>query len=113
MAWKKVLVDKMEMMSLLGLVYAHTAVGFGKVGLRQLIEKHGKSTVVPKRNFIIKAFVTTSLLLYEGKQGKARAYKWNLKDYEPPSILIAEMMITEAERLAKEKRKDYYRRKGI
>lgn len=113
MAWEKIPVDRMEMMSLLGLVYAHTAVGFGKVGLRQLIETYGKPTVVPKRNFIIKAFIATELLLYEGKQGRARTYKWNLKDYGPPSIALAEMLISESERLAREKRNNYYSRKGI
>ena len=110
MAWEKKPIDRMEMLSLLGLLYAHTAAGYGRVGLRQLIETYGKPTVKPKRNFIIKALLSTQVLLYEGKQGKARTYKWNLKDYGAPSMLIAEMLISESERHVRTKRKDYYMR---
>lgn len=110
MAWEKKPIDRMEMLSLLGLLYAHTAMGYGKVGLRSLMEAYGKPSVRPKRNFIIKALVQTKVLLYEGKQGKARVYKWNLKDYGAPSITIAEMLISESVRLAREKRNDYYKR---
>lgn len=113
MAWEKKPIDRMEMLSLLGLLYAHTAMGYGKVGLRSLMETYGKPTVRPKRNFIIKALMRTKVLLYEGKQGKARVYKWNLKDYGAPSMLIAEMLISESERLVREKRNNYYNRKRI
>ena len=113
MTWEKKPIDKMEMLSLLGLLYAHTAMGYGKVGLRSLIETYGKPTVRPKRNFIIKALVRTKVLLYEGKQGRARVYKWNLKDYGAPSITIAEMLISESERLVREKRNNYYNRMRI
>ena len=113
MGWEKKPIDRMEMLSLLGLLYAYTAAGYGRVGLRQLIETYGKPTVKPKRNFVIKALLSTQVLLYEGKQGKARTYKWNLKDYGAPSITIAEMLISESERLAREKRNDYYKRVRI
>lgn len=113
MAWEKKPINKMEMLNLLGEIYARTAVGFGKVGLRKLIEDNGKPSVRPKRNFIIKAIVNTGVLMYEGKQGKARAYRWNLKDYGAPSLTIAQMLIYEAERLAREKRNNYYQRMKV
>ena len=103
MAWDKKPIDKMEMLSLLGLLYAHTAMGYGKVGLRSLIETYGKPTVRPKRNFISKALVRTKVLLYEGKQGRARVYKWNLKEWGPPSLLVADAMIVQTDVEAKRK----------
>lgn len=113
MAWEKKPIDKMEMLSLLGLLYAHTAMGYGKVGLRSLMETYGKPTVRPKRNFIIKALMRTKVLLYEGKQGRARAYKWNMKQFGAPSFVIAEMLIDKVENLVREKRNDYYKRNKI
>lgn len=113
MPWEKKPINKMEMLTFLGEIYARTAVGFEKVGLRKFIETCGKPTVKAKRNFIIKAIVNTGVLMYEGKQGKARAYRWNLKDYGAPSLTIAQMLIYEAERLAREKRNNYYQRTKV
>lgn len=107
MAWEKIPMDKMEMMHLLGLVYARTAVGFGKVGLRALIENEGKPTIRPKRNFVIKAFIRTGLLVPAGL-GKAQGYKWNLKEFGPPSLLLADMMIYATEEEARRRRREYY-----
>ena len=107
MVWEKLPMDKMEMMHLLGLVYARTAVGFGKVGLVELIRKEAKKTIRPKRNFIVKAFVRSGLLEPAGL-GKAQGYKWNLKEFGPPSLLLAEMMICAAEDEVRKKRREYY-----
>ena len=107
MAWEKIPMDKMEMMHLLGLVYAKTAVGFGKVGLVELIRKEAKKTIRPKRNFIVKAFVRSGLLEPAGL-GKAQGYKWNLKEFGPPSLLVAEMMICATEDEVRKKRREYY-----
>jgi hypothetical protein len=113
MAWEKKPIDRMEMLSLLGIIYAKTALGFEKVGLRKLIEDYGKPTIRPKRNFIIKALTKTNILLQEGKQGRARAYKWNIKQFGAPSFVIAEMLIDKVENLVREKRNDYYKRNKI
>lgn len=102
MPWEKKPINKMEMLTFLGEIYARTAVGFEKVGLRKFIETCGKPTVKAKRNTIIKALTETRVLLSEGKQGRRRAYKWNLKDYGAPSLTIAQMLIAESERLTRE-----------
>lgn len=96
MAWEKRTIDKMEMMHLLGLIYARTAAGFGKVGLLKLIKEEGKPTLRGKCDIIVKALVRSGLLLYEGN-AKYRRYKWNMKEYGPVSIPIAEMMVLETE----------------
>ena len=113
MTWEKKPIDRMEMLSLLGIIYAKTALGFEKVGLRKLIEDYGKPTIRPKRNFIIKALTKTNILLQEGKQGRARAYKWNMKQFGAPSFVIAEILIDKVENLVREKRNDYYKRNKI
>lgn len=99
MAWAKKPIDKMEMLRLLGVIYAKTAVGFGRVGLRVLI-RETSPTIGGKYNAVIMALTGSGLLLYQGKC-RYRRYKWNLKDFGPPSILIAEMMVTETERQAR------------
>ena len=96
MAWEKKPIDKMEMMHLLGIIYARTSAGFGKVGLLTLIKEEGKPTVRGKCDIIVKALVRSKLLLYEGN-AKYRRYRWNMKEYGPVSIPIAEMMILETE----------------
>ena len=48
MAWEKKPIDRMEMLHILGLIYARTAAGFGKVALQQLMLDEAKPTVRAK-----------------------------------------------------------------
>lgn len=87
----------MEMLHILGLIYARTAVGFGKGGLARMIQTESKPTVKAKYTFVLKALVRQNILFKEGKVGRGRSYRWNLKEYGPPSIQIAQMVIAETE----------------
>lgn len=95
--WKKKPIDRMEMMQILGLIYGQTAAGFGKMGLAMFIRKNGGETVVHKYTFISRALVRSGLLTKKGNQGRGIAYRWNLKEFGPVSIPIANMMIAETE----------------
>jgi hypothetical protein len=110
MAWEKKKIDKMEMMHLLGIIYARTSAGFGKVGLLKLIKEEGKPTLRGKCDIIVKALVRSGLLIYEGN-AKYRRYKWNLKDYGPPSLVLVDLIIGEMRRVRNRRVKVYYHSK--
>lgn len=108
MAWQKKPIDRMEMMHILGLIYAHTAPGFGKVALEQMIHKEGGKTIKGKASRIVRALTRSGLLMYCGGR-KARYYKWNMKDYGPVSLPIADAMIVETEYQMRMEAKARYR----
>ena len=93
--WPKKEIDRMEMMHILGLVYAKTAAGFGRVGLCRFVRKEGKATIVGKYTFVARAMIKSGLLIPDGQKGVACRYRWNMKDFGPVSLLIADMMIIE------------------
>lgn len=95
--WKKRPMDKMEMLHILGHIYAMTASGFGKAGLQAFIQNNAKPTIAPKASAIVRAMLRVEILHMKGVRGRGRAYKWNLADYGPVSIPIAEMIIRETE----------------
>lgn len=90
-------IDRMEMMHILGLVYAKTAAGFGRIGLCRFVRKEGKATIVGKYTFVARAMIKSGLLVPDGQKGVACRYRWNMKDFGPVSLLIADMMIAETE----------------
>ena len=94
--WNKNEIKKMEMLHLLGVIYGHTAAGTGKVALRKIVRQNAKPSVAIKHNDVIKALHTSGLLIVTGN-AKGRKYRWNLKEFGAPSLLVAEMMITETE----------------
>lgn len=96
--WPKKEIDRMQMYQLLGKIYIQTVTGFGKMGLAKYIRENGGDTVKTKYNFVAKALVRSGLLTKQGKTGRGIAYRWNLKDFGPVSIPIAEAMIAETER---------------
>lgn len=95
--WPKKEIDKMEMFQMLGKIYVQTVTGFGKMGLSQFIRQNGGPTVRTKYNFMARALVRSGLLTKKGKTGRGIAYKWNIKDFGPVSIPIAQAMIYETE----------------
>lgn len=96
--WPKKEIDRMQMYQLLGKIYIQTVTGFGKMGLAKYIRENGGNTLKTKYNFVAKALVRSGLLTKQGKIGRGIAYKWNIKDFGPVSIPIAEEMIAETER---------------
>lgn len=95
--WPKKPIDRMDMMHILGLVYAKTAAGFGRVGLCRFIRKEAKPAIQRKYTFVARAMIKSGLLIQQGCQGKCVKYRWNMKDFGPVSLLIADMMIAETE----------------
>lgn len=95
--WEKKPIDRMEMMHILGIIYGKTASRLVNGGLARLIKTEGKPTVTVKYTFILKALVRKKIIIPDGKVGRRRAYRWNLKQYGPVSLPIADMIITETE----------------
>lgn len=110
MRWNKRIIDRMEMLHLLGIIYGQTAVGFGKVELRKLIKERGGDSLQGRYHDIVKALECSGLLLYEGV-GRARRFKWNMRDYGVVSLPIADMMIYETENQVRIRAREYYRRR--
>ena len=94
--WQKKPIDRMEMLHLLGLIYGRTAAGFGKVALEKMIRSEGRPTVRAKAMMVRKAITSSGLLMYRSK-GRNRMYRWNLKEWGPPSLLVADAMIVQTE----------------
>lgn len=109
--WEKRQIDKMEMFHLLGLIYARTAAGFGKVALQKLIFEEAKPTVRVKAVALSKALTASGLLIYEERGRKGRRYRWNMKQWGAVSIPIAEAMIYETYRQASKTQNEYQKRK--
>lgn len=105
--WEKKPIDRMEMLHLLGVIYGRTGGRFEKVGLRALIQEQGKPTVKPKVNFIIKALFKTEMLLVQGKQGRSRAYKWNLQKHGTITLALADKMIEETAEQVRIRAREY------
>jgi hypothetical protein len=97
------------MFHLLILLYGKTAAGFGKVGLQKIIAEQG-GTLKAKAIPICKALTSSGLLLYEGGQ-KGRKYRWNLKEWGPVSIPIAEAMCYETSRQQTIRQNEYQKMK--
>lgn len=111
--WPKKPIDRMDMMHILGLVYAKTAVGFGRVGLCRFIRKEARHGVKTKYTFVARAMIRSGLVIPDGQKGVACRYKWNMKDFGPASLLIADMMIAETEHQIRIAAKNkYYNRKA-
>lgn len=109
--WAKREIDRMEMMHILGLIYAKTSVGFGRIGLCRFIRKEAKPTIQGKYTFVARAIIKTELLTYTGSQGVDRLYRWNFKKYGPISLLIADMIIQETENQVRESARKKYNKK--
>lgn len=94
--WGKKPIDRMEMLHILGIIYGKTAAGFGKVALQKIILAEAKPTVKAKAPMVCKALTRSGLLIYS-KERKNRVYRWNLKEWGPASLLVADAMITQTE----------------
>ena len=110
--WPKKEIDRMEMLHILGLIYANTAVGYGRIGLCRFIRKEAKPTIRGKYTFVARAIVKVGLLTYKGSQGVDRVYHWNFKDYGPVSLEIADMIINETRNQVVLHARDKYARKS-
>ena len=107
MAFERKEIDRKEVLTLLGRMYALTATGKGRIGLCRYIKREGGPTIVGKYTFMARAMLRIGLFQADGN-GKATTYRWNLKKHGPPSIPMADMIIAEtAEQIRISGRKRY------
>jgi hypothetical protein len=112
MAYERKEIDRKEVLTLLGRMYALTATGKGRIGLVRYIKKEGGPTLAGKYTFMARAMLRIRLITHVDGKGVATLYRWNLKKYGPPSIPLADMIIAEtAEQIRIAAKKRYYARK--
>jgi hypothetical protein len=112
MGYEKREIDRGEVLTLLGRMYAKTATGKGRIGLCRYIKKEGGPTVVGKYTFMARAMLRIRLITHVDGKGVATLYRWNLKEYGPPSIPLADMLIAEtAEEVRIAAKARYYAKK--
>jgi hypothetical protein len=112
MAYERKEIDRKEVLTLLGRMYALTATGKGRIGLTRYIQREGGPSIIGKYTFMARAMLRIRLITHEDGKGVATLYRWNLKKYGPPSIPMADMIIAEtAEEIRIAARKRYSARK--
>jgi hypothetical protein len=112
MAYERKEIDRKEVLTLLGRMYALTATGKGRIGLVRYIKKEGGPTLAGKYKCMALAMLRIGLIQRVEGKGRSILYAWNMKKYGPPSIPMADMIIAEtAEQIRIAAKKRYYARK--
>ena len=112
MAYDRKDIDRKEVLTLLGRMYALTATGKGRIGLVRYIKKEGGPTLAGKYTFMARAMLRIGLFQWVDGNGRTTTYRWNLKKYGPPSIPMADMIIKEtAEQIRISAKERYYAKK--
>lgn len=112
MAYDRKDIDRKEVLTLLGRMYALTATGKGRIGLCRYIKKEAGPTITGKYTFMARAMLRIRLITHVDGKGVATLYRWNLKEYGPPSIPMADMIIAEtAEQIRISAKERYYAKK--
>ena len=112
MAYERKDIDRKEVLTLLGRMYALTATGKGRIGLVRYIKKEGGPTLAGKYTFMARAMLRIGLIQRVEGKGRSMLYGWNMKKYGPPSIPMADMIIKEtAEQIRIAAKKRYYAKK--
>ena len=112
MAYERKDIDRKEVLTLLGRMYALTATGKGRIGLTRYIQREGGPTIVGKYTFMARAMLRIGLLQWVEGKGTAMLYRRNMKQYGPPSIPLADMLIAEtAEEIRIAAKARYYAKK--
>lgn len=112
MAFEKKEIDRREMLMILGKIYAITGGRYGRIGLCRYIRKEGGPSITGKYTFMARAMLRIRLITHVDGKGVATLYRWNLKEYGPPSIPLADMLIAEtAEEIRIAAKARYYAKK--
>lgn len=112
MAYERKDIDRKEVLTLLGRMYALTATGKGRVGLCRYIQREGGPSITGKYTFMARAMLRIGLFQWVDGKGRTTTYRWNLKKYGPPSIPMADMIIAEtAEQIRISAKERYYAKK--
>lgn len=103
-------IDRMELLLVLGRIYAKTAVCFEKISLTEIIKTSNAPSVDAKRGAILGALVETGLLFRKGANSRTFTYMWNRK-YGPPSLPLADWLIGQILIVKRRKHNEQYARK--
>lgn len=103
-------IDRMEMLVLLGRIYAKTSVCYEKVSLNAIIKTSNTPTVFKKRSAVVGALIETGLLLRKGGSSVDFAYMWNRK-FGPPSLPMADWMIEQTIGIKRKRMNEQYARR--
>lgn len=100
-------IDRMELLSVLGKIYAKTAGSPAKISLRGIISQ-GAPSVKAKQIPMSDALVRTGLLTRTGNQAKLYRYYWNWRKFGPPSLPMCDWIIEETRKSSRELSKKIY-----
>ena len=103
-------IDRMELLIILGRIYAKTSVCYERVSLTKIIKTSKAPSVINKSGAIIGALVETGLILRKGGSSQDYAYMWNRK-FGPPSLPMVDWLIEQIYIVKKRKQNEQYARK--
>ena len=103
-------IDRMELLLVLGRIYAKTSVCYEKVSLNGIIKTSNVQSVFIKRSAVVGALVESGLLLRQGNSSRDYSYMWNHK-FGPPSLPMCDWLIEEVIRVKRRKHNEQYARK--
>ena len=98
----------MELLSVLGKIFAKTAGSPAKISLRGTIAECGCPTVKAKQTPLCRALVQTGLLTRTGTQARVYRYYWNWRKFGPPSLPMCDWIIEEVKLEGRELQKRMY-----
>ena len=101
-------IDRMELLSVLGKIYAKTAGNPSKVSLRGIITE-GAPSVRAKVSPLVRTLVKTGLLTRTGTQARVYRYYWNWRKFGPPSLPMCDWLIEEVKQESREANRRLYR----
>lgn len=104
-------IDRMELLIILGRIYAKTSVCYERVSLTRMIKTSNAPSVMNKGCAIIGALVETGLLLRQGNSSRDYAYMWNRK-FGPPSLPMTDWLIEQILVVKRRKQNEQYARKA-
>jgi hypothetical protein len=100
-------IDRMELLSVLGKIYAKTAGSPAKISLRKIISQAAPS-VKAKLTPLSATLVRTGLLTRTGTQARLYEYYWNWRKFGPPSLPMCDWIIEETRKTSRELSKKMY-----
>jgi hypothetical protein len=100
-------IDRMELLSVLGKIYAKTAGSPGKISLRDTIAQ-GAPSVKAKMTCLSRTLVKTGLLTRTGTSGRVYRYYWNWRKFGPPTLPMCDWIIEEIKQEGREMQKRIY-----
>ena len=103
-------IDRMELLIVLGRIYAKTSVCYEKVSLNGIIKNSNAPSVLKKKSAVVGALVESGLLLRQGNSSRDYSYMWNHK-FGPPSLPMCDWLIEQIYIVKKRRQNEQHARK--